>query len=67
MAKKGKTRKAAAKRFKITGSGKVTRYSVGQRHLLGHESSKVKRNRRGATEISTADENKVKSMLPGIA
>lgn len=66
MKQKQKTRKAAAKRFKVTGTGKVLRYNSRQRHLLEHESSKVKRNRRGPVEVSSADLPRVKSMLPGI-
>ena len=59
-----KTRKAAAKRVKITGSGKFLRNSVGMRHLLEHESSEKKRNKGNATEITKSDERKVKLMLP---
>lgn len=64
--KKQKTKKAALKRFKITGSGKIRRYAVGMRHLLEHESSKKKRNKRGSLTISRSDEAKVKQMLPGL-
>lgn len=66
MKYKRKTKKAASKRFKITGSGKIKRYKSGRRHLLGHLSSKLKRNKEGAFDVSTADEDKVKSMLPGL-
>jgi large subunit ribosomal protein L35 len=61
---KQKTRKSAAKRFKVTGSGKITRRKQGMKHLLEHESSKQKRSRAGDVEISKADVKKVKSMLP---
>ena len=61
-----KTNKAAAKRFKVTGSGKVMRYSANQRHLLGHESSKTKRNRRGASEVAASDMNNIKTLLPNL-
>lgn len=64
--KKLKTNKAAAKRFKITGSGKVMRYSANQRHLLAHESSKTKRNRRGAMEVSASDMDNIKTLLPNL-
>ncbi|HAR62935.1 MAG: 50S ribosomal protein L35 [Candidatus Margulisiibacteriota bacterium] len=59
-----KTRKAAAKRFKVTGSGKFMRRKQGSKHLLSHESSKLKRSRHGDVVISGADEKKVKNMLP---
>ncbi|MFA5928955.1 MAG: 50S ribosomal protein L35 [Candidatus Margulisiibacteriota bacterium] len=61
---KMKTRKAAAKRFKVTGSGKFTRRKAKTKHLLGHESSKTKRNRAGSFVISKTDLNNVKDMLP---
>jgi len=35
-----KTRKALAKRFKVTGSGKVMRRKAGHRHLLRHKTNK---------------------------
>lgn len=38
-----KTRKAVAKRFKVTGSGKVLRRKQGKRHILQKKSSKRKR------------------------
>ena len=66
MKNKIKTKKAAAKRFKITGSGKIMKYSSGLRHILEHKSKDSKRNKQGATEISPSDERKVKGMLPGI-
>lgn len=63
---KQKTKKAAAKRFKVTGSGKVLRYKQGRRHLLAHISSKTKRNKEGAFEVSPSDMDKIKDMLPGL-
>lgn len=38
-----KTRKSVAKRFKITGTGKMLRRTPGFRHLLGAKSTKAKR------------------------
>ncbi|MCG8524882.1 MAG: 50S ribosomal protein L35 [Opitutales bacterium] len=35
-----KTRKSVAKRFKVTGSGKLTRRKPGHRHLLRNKSHK---------------------------
>ena len=66
MAKKGKTNKAASKRFKITGTGKVVRRKSGMRHLLEHESSKTKRNKRKDFEVSPSDMAKLKQLLPGL-
>lgn len=64
--KKLKTNKAAAKRFKVTGSGKVLRYKANNRHLLSHERAKTKKNRKGQFEVSSSDLDKVKALLPGL-
>lgn len=66
MKNKMKTNKAASKRFKVTGSGKIKKYSAGMRHLLEHESSKKKRNKGKASDLSKSDERKVKLLLPGV-
>ncbi len=66
MKNKLKTKKAAAKRFKITGTGKVMRGAVGKRHLLEHKSKSVKRQKRNSLVLSSSDKDKVKSMLPGL-
>lgn len=63
MAKKQKTRKAVAKRFKITGTGKLTRNKQGKRHLLEHVSSKTKRNKQGDFTISPSDVKRIKRAL----
>ena len=39
-----KTKKAAAKRFKVTGTGKVKRNKSNTQHILGKKSRKRKRN-----------------------
>ena len=66
MANKQKTRKAAKKRFKTTGSGKLKRFKSGLRHLLGNKNSKRKRNKQGAFDVAKSDEKNVRRMLPGI-
>ena len=58
-----KTRKAVAKRFKITGSGKVKRSMAGKSHLLSHKSAKRRRNLRGRTTAAKSDQNRIKRML----
>jgi large subunit ribosomal protein L35 len=63
---KMKTKKAAAKRFKKTGTGKVVCYKANQRHLLGHESAKVKRRRSGTTEVAASQMKKIDKMLPNL-
>ena len=52
---KQKTHKGAAKRFKITGSGKVMKQGAGMRHNLEKKSSEV--TRRLNREIVLAPEN----------
>lgn len=67
MTRKGgisKTRKAVAKRFKVTGTGKVLRRKQGKRHLLQNKNRKRKRNLGKATLVSAADIRNVKANLP---
>ena len=59
-----KTKKAAAKRFKITATGKVMRYGAGKRHLLGHKSSKHKRRLSKTIAVSTTHEHHLLNVLP---
>lgn len=63
MAKKNKTKRAAAKRFKVTGSGKIVRRKAYKGHLTAKKSPARKRNLRKATLVSKADEKNVKSLL----
>jgi large subunit ribosomal protein L35 len=62
--KRAKTKKAAAKRFKISATGKVLRYGAGKRHLLSHKSSKHKRRLSHATVVSPTHEHHVTNVLP---
>ncbi|MGJ8632962.1 MAG: 50S ribosomal protein L35 [Luteolibacter sp.] len=61
---KAKTRKAVAKRFKVTGTGKVLRRKQGKRHLLQSKNRKRKRALGKATLVSKADIKNVKENLP---
>jgi large subunit ribosomal protein L35 len=61
---KAKTRKAVAKRFKVTGTGKVLRRKQGKRHLLQSKNSKRKRRLGQACLVSAADIKNVKENLP---
>ena len=58
-----KTKKAAAKRFKITGTGKLKRNKSTTQHILGKKSRKRKRNLRHATTVDRTVVNKVKKTL----
>ncbi len=62
---KMKTRKAAAKRFKITGTGKIMRGNTKRRHLLEHKASGTMRQKKNASLVHDADVQNVKAMLPG--
>ena len=59
-----KTRRAAAKRFTVTGSGEFKRNKAFKRHILEKKSPKRKRNMRKAALITAADHERVKRMLP---
>jgi large subunit ribosomal protein L35 len=66
MKNKIKTKKAAIKRVKITGTGKLRRFKSGRRHLLEHEDPGKKRGRRSSVPVAKADMKKIKKMIPGI-
>lgn len=61
---KAKTRKAVAKRFKVTGTGKILRRKQGKRHILQKKNRKRKRNLGKVTLVSDADIRNVKENLP---
>jgi len=61
---KMKTRRAAAKRFKITGSGEFKRSKAFKRHILEKKSPARKRNLRKAGLVSKHDHERVSKMLP---
>jgi large subunit ribosomal protein L35 len=60
---KQKTHKGAAKRFKITGTGKVMRHQAEVRHGLTQKSQKRKRKLGKSVECSPAFAKILKSML----
>jgi len=60
---KMKTRRSAAKRFTLTGSGKVKRNKACHSHILTKKSSKRKRNLRQSEILKSADVKRVKKML----
>ncbi|KAF3883693.1 MULTISPECIES: 50S ribosomal protein L35 [Nostocales] len=59
-----KTRKAAAKRFRATGSGKIMRRKAFKNHLLEHKSSNKKRQLSKMAVVNERDEENVRGMLP---
>jgi len=60
---KMKTRRAAAKRFKLTGRGRIKRNKANHSHMLIRRSNKEKRKMRQAGLVSSADRKLVKAML----
>lgn len=61
---KMKTHRGAAKRFKLTKSGKVKRAKAYKSHILTKKSAKRKKNLRQATYASRAEEKNIKRLLP---
>ena len=59
-----KTRKAVAKRFKITGTGKVLRSRAGKRHLLQTKNAKRRRSLGGTVVTDKTDVSRIKQNLP---
>jgi large subunit ribosomal protein L35 len=60
-----KTRKAAAKRFKVTKNGKIVRRRAYASHIMTKKSAKRRRNLRKATGVDKADVRRIKQLLPG--
>ena len=60
---KMKTNRAAAKRFRKTGSGKFKCGHAFKSHILTKKSTKRKRGFRQETEIAAADRKVIKSRL----
>lgn len=60
---KMKTTSGAKKRFKITGTGKITRRNAYMSHILTKKSTKQKRNLSHISMVSDADMGNVKRML----
>lgn len=61
---KMKTNKAAARRFKMTGTGKIMRKQSGTRHINEWMSSKVKRHLRGWAQLHEDNTKPVLKMFP---
>ncbi len=59
-----KTHKGAAKRFKVTGTGKLVRRKASGSHLLTHKSSGRKRVLKQAVVVDKANEDRINKLLP---
>jgi large subunit ribosomal protein L35 len=65
MAKmKLKTNRSAAKRLKVTGSGKIMRRKGWKRHLLSSKNATRKRRLSGSFEVNKDNRKNLERMLP---
>ena len=64
MKQKLKTHKGAAKRFKVTGTGKIKRRHAFARHILTKKTAGRKRKLGNSTIVDEADVKSVRDMLP---
>ena len=60
---KMKTHQGTAKRFRVTGSGKVMRAKCNKSHIMAKKTQKRKRNFRHETGLNSTDEKMVISKL----
>jgi large subunit ribosomal protein L35 len=61
---KQKTSRGAAKRFKMTGSGKLKRRKAYLRHILTSKTRKQKRNLRQSVVVDPTNAKAIKRLLP---
>jgi len=61
---KMKTHRGAAKRFKVTGTGKVKKAKAYKSHILEKKTAKRKRNLRKSDIVSKADAKRLKLLMP---
>ena len=61
---KMKTNRAAAKRFKVTGTGKLKRNKAYKRHILTKKSAKTKRNLRIPAMTDATNVKNMKKLTP---
>ncbi len=59
-----KTRKCAAKRLKMTGTGKFRHNKAGARHLMGTKNAKRRRRLAQDGAVSSAEKRRIKAALP---
>lgn len=61
---KMKTNRAAAKRFRRTGSGKIRRSKACGSHLLTHKNRKRSRRLRDNDVVDSTNEKQIKALIP---
>lgn len=60
---KMKTHSGAKKRYKVTGSGKITRRQVNRNHILEKKAPARKRRLKGSVELTGGDRTRAKRLL----
>ena len=63
---KMKTHRSAAKRYKVTGTGKIVRQQAGKGHLLAHKSPARKNRITGTVEVCDKNLDLITKELPYI-
>uniref|UniRef100_A0A0A9C121 50S ribosomal protein L35 n=1 Tax=Arundo donax TaxID=35708 RepID=A0A0A9C121_ARUDO len=61
---KMKTHKASAKRFRVTGRGKIVRRCAGKQHLLGKKNTKRRKRLSKMVQVNKSDYDNVTGALP---
>lgn len=61
---KMKTKKGAAKRFRVRAGGTVKRGQAFKRHILTKKTTKNKRQLRGVVEVHATNVDSIKAMMP---
>ena len=59
-----KTNRAAAKRFRVTGTGKIKRNKAYKRHILSSKGKKQKRHLRKATMVTAVEAKNIRKLIP---
>ena len=59
-----KTKKSAAKRYHVTGTGKVRYKKQGLRHILTKKTAKRKRRLRLSATLSPVESKRIKKLMP---
>ncbi|MFA6739275.1 MAG: 50S ribosomal protein L35 [Bacilli bacterium] len=62
---KMKTKKAAAKRFKVTGSGQLKRKQAYRQHIAHGKTTKQRRHLRKATMVHPTDQSRIQELFQG--
>ncbi len=61
---KMKTNRAAAKRFKMTASGKAKRAKANKNHILTKKSKNRKRHLRGTEVVHETNQKEIRALMP---